>query len=337
MPDRLSRTPNGPAEPDVIAVVCPVLDDWESFAKLVGELDLAGAGTPYRLHILAVDDGSIAGPDTAFWRETSFSSIAQVEVIHLATNLGHQRAIAVGLVAAARLEALKAVIVMDADGEDKPADILRLLEAHQTEPSHLILAQRAQRKESLLFRLGYVGYKLLFRLMTGRHIGFGNFCLIPAGRLTQIIYKSDLWNHLAASISRGRLPVRRVKLGRGPRYFGQSKMGYLSLVTFGLSAISVFIDLVIARVLVAGGLMAALCTLAIGAVLWVKIFTAMAIPGWATNALGFAIVLLLQTLALSVVSVLLALYGRSTRGVIPAIDAEPYIHGREILYPHDPA
>ncbi|HMA48210.1 MAG TPA: hypothetical protein VKP60_00580, partial [Magnetospirillaceae bacterium] len=91
----MSRTPNGPAEPDVIAVVCPVLDDWESFAKLVGELDAAGAGTAYKLHVLAVDDGSIAGPDIALWQKAAFSSIAKVEVVHLATNLGHQRAIAV--------------------------------------------------------------------------------------------------------------------------------------------------------------------------------------------------------------------------------------------------
>jgi hypothetical protein len=103
-------------------------------------------------------------------------------------------------------------------------------------------------------------------------------------------------------------------------------------VVFGLSAISVYIDVVIARVLAATALFFVLCLLFMGLVVWIKAFTDLAIPGWTTNALGFLVIALLQTFAMSIAAILFALNGRSMRETIPAKDAFLYILRRHNLF-----
>ena len=148
-----------------LALITPVLDDWESFVTLVSELDTLFAARDVSLRILAIDDGSRSrlevlpalAPD---------SCIVGIEVLHLALNVGHQRAIAVGLTQVVERDDVDAVLVMDGDGEDRPADIPLLLAAADENTGHVILAQRAQRSESRAFRVFYSLYKMFFRLLT---------------------------------------------------------------------------------------------------------------------------------------------------------------------------
>ena len=64
---------------------------------------------------------------------------------------------------------------MDSDGEDKPSDIQRLLEQLKQDGLDVVVATRRSRVESLRFKLFYLVYKLLFRILVGRVFGFGNF------------------------------------------------------------------------------------------------------------------------------------------------------------------
>ena len=105
-----------------IALVSPVLDDWGSFAALIGEISKKFTGSDFRFHVCAIDDGSVTAIDLPSIALPADTCIAQIEIIHLALNLGHQRAIAVGLCEIADREQIDAVIVMDSDGEDRPVD-----------------------------------------------------------------------------------------------------------------------------------------------------------------------------------------------------------------------
>ena len=130
--------------------------------------------------VVAVDDGS---PRRDAWSseasEPGASCIRGLEIVRLATNLGHQRAIAVGLVQFAARTDIDAVLVMDSDGEDRPEEIALLAAAARANPDAVILAQRSKRSESRGFRFGYVVYKFLFRVLTGQSVSFGNFMIIP--------------------------------------------------------------------------------------------------------------------------------------------------------------
>ena len=308
-----------------IVVVTPVFNDWESFGVLAGELSGMAAREGLRLRILAVDDGSStkAGEDPL-----EVGRLAGVEVIQLVCNLGHQRAIAIGLVEASKMTDIDGVVVMDCDGEDRVEDIPRLLSETSDNPNTVVVATRASRSEGIVFRMGYAIYKRLFHMLVGTRIDFGNFAFIPAASLGSVVHSAGIWNHLAASICRSRLPLVRKPCPRGVRYAGQSKMNFSSLLVHGLGAMSVYVDMILARIITSISGFVGLLMLAILAVIVVRFSTGLAIPGWATNAIGLLAILLLQSFIFVFTSVFMLLNLRTMKTVIPAMDAPHYIDKR---------
>ena len=193
-----------------IAIVTPILDDWVSFAVLVEEISNLFTGSDVAFHIYAIDDGSSIPFDVDAVPLPAASCILAIELIRLAANLGHQRAIAVGLSAIAESTVIDAVPVMDGDGQDRPVDIALLLAASFRHPQHIVFARRAKRSESYPFRLWYGAYKLLFYALTGQPINYGNFCLIPIAAARRLVHMPELCN-LPASIMRSRLPYTTVR------------------------------------------------------------------------------------------------------------------------------
>src|SRR4051794_30742524 len=84
-----------------VAVLTPVLDDWPAFGRLVQEVSSLSADLPLAIEIVAVNDGSAESFDVSSLC-LSTGVICSIEVLHLGLNLGHQRAIAIGLVDLAR-------------------------------------------------------------------------------------------------------------------------------------------------------------------------------------------------------------------------------------------
>src|SRR5690242_7582085 len=123
-----------------VAIVTPVLDDWLSLVALVSEISHQFTGSGVTFQIYAVDDGSLAPFDLDSLTLPSDSCVVSIEIIRLVANLGHQRAIAIGLCAIAGAGDVDRVVVMDSDGEDRPADIAALLAAGGRHPLHIALA-----------------------------------------------------------------------------------------------------------------------------------------------------------------------------------------------------
>jgi hypothetical protein len=315
--------------PRTIAIVIPVLDDWGSFAALMSEISDVFTGSDILFHVYAVDDGSTAALDPAEIVLPTGSCIAGIEVIRLAVNLGHQRAIAVGLCEIADADKIDAVLVMDSDGEDRPVDIAALLAASRQHPLQVVLAQRAKRSESRVFRFWYGVYKLLFRALTGQTISFGNYCIMSKAAVRRLVHMPELWNNLAASIMRSRLPYMTVPTIRGTRFAGRSRMNLASLVVHGLSAMSVHTDMIFVRVLLVASVVASVAGFGIIGVAAIRIATDLAIPGWATSSVGDLLIILLQTLVIVVAASLTMLAGRSNRPIVPIVDCKRFVASRE--------
>lgn len=312
-----------------IAVVVPILDDWESFAALVGKIShqFTGCGVVFRIY--AVDDGSTARFELASLALPDDSCIESIELIHLALNLGHQRAIAVGLCTIADDDDIDGVLVMDGDGQDRPIDIAALLAANLRNPTRIVVAQRTKRSEPGFFRLAYCLYKLLFRALTGKGISFGNFCIMPPAAVGRLVRMPELWNNLAASIMRSRLPYVTVPTVRGTRFDGYSKMGLTSLIVHGLSAMSVHIDTIFARLLLAAASIAGVAVSGILVVGIIRTATDLAIPGWAKTIVGDLLIILFQMLVIVAAASLTMLAGRSSRPIVPVIDFQPFVARRQ--------
>jgi glycosyltransferase involved in cell wall biosynthesis len=310
----------------------PLRDDWTSAAELIRLLDQAISSYSCTVDVLLVDDGSVQD-----YRSTDFQSrfavLRSIQILRLRRNLGHQRAIAIGLVHVEKAMPCDAVLVMDSDGEDTPDGALQLLRAFSG--TKVIFAERSRRTESFVFRLFYQVYKLLHRMLTGVSVRVGNFSILPSGYLGTLVVMSELWNHYAAAVFRSGLPFTTTPIPRGHRIAGTSRMNFVSLAAHGMSAISVFGDVVGVRLLIAsmaGALMAALGIIAVTAI---RIFTNRAIPGWATYSIGILAVVLLQFITVATTFTFTMLSNRVNLSFVPLRDYQLFVANSLYIYHND--
>jgi polyisoprenyl-phosphate glycosyltransferase len=305
-----------------VAVVTPVFNDWQCIPFLAEALGALESHVE-RLSLVIVNDGS---SNPCHLTASDFpGSISTIEVLHLGCNLGHQRAIAIGMVEVVRRDEVDAVIVIDSDGEDAPSDALQLLNLLVQYPGSAIVAQRRNRSESLKFRLSYGIYKYLFRLLTGKSLDFGNFCAMGLAAAKRMAFMPELWNHFSATIMKSRIPVIKLPVDRRHRWLGHSQMNFVSLVNHGLGAIATFSDVVFARLLLVSALVILLLSILGVSIVFVRFTTSFAIPGWTTTAVGLTLVGLLQVLAMFAVVTFLGLSSRSSLSYPPIEVAPGYI------------
>ncbi|HLP09569.1 MAG TPA: glycosyltransferase [Opitutaceae bacterium] len=321
MPDQAEQS-----APPHVTIVVPVFDDWAAFARLLGELDAAAAALPAGLEVLAVDDGSLTPAPSSLGADCRH--LRRIEVLRLRANLGHQRALAIGLADCVRAARADYVVTMDADGEDRPADLAVLLEEAFRRPGQVVVAQRARRTEGLVFRAAYLVYKLAFRFLTGRVIAFGNFAVLPVAAARRLVFMPECWNHLAATIVKSRLPILGRPTARGTRYAGRSTMNLVSLVVHGFSAFSVFIDTAITRLLLFFGATSLAAVVAAAVAVALRFGTDLAIPGWATNVFGLSMVVFFQSLTLAAVVLFSVLSSRSSAPFLVGQRGEEFVESR---------
>lgn len=304
-------------ERDVI-IVMPVYEDLVAFRQLLRACrdELGDAAC-----VVAVDDGSVAQPVQA--SDLDEAGMPGV-VLRLRRNVGHQRAIAVGLAhVAARIRPSQRVVVMDSDGEDRPASILPLLRMLDDEAADVAVAERATRFESRFFKVGYRVYRGVFRALTGRVIRFGNFIALKAHAARRLAAMHEAGIHVAAAVLASRLRLVALPIDRGTRYAGRSHMRVVSLVLHGFKAVMVFAEDVLVRVGIACTLIASLAVLAALATVVLKL-VGFATPGWFSVAFGILVLMFLQTGALALMSLMLTGVMRSGT-VTGAIDHHAFI------------
>ena len=312
----------GPA-PLFAVILIPVYNDYAALALLLTALQPQIVGDR-RVMILIVDDGSTAMSDER-WCSPADTRVP-VQMLRLRRNVGHQRAIAIGLTYIYRHLPCDAIVVMDADGEDRPEDVPRLMDAfEQLERSSVVFAERTRRSEGLWFRFSYFVYRLLHRSLTGIPVRFGNFSIVPFEALSSLVVASELWNHYAAAVVKLRLRYTSIPTTRGRRASGRSSLDFVALVVHGLSAASVFGDVIGVRLAIATSLLAAVfgSFLAITAAqAWVS--GGVSLPWLAVAGVVFAL-LLGQLFVTSWLVLMLVLGSRASTAFIPLRDHEWFV------------
>lgn len=296
----------------------PVFEDVEASSRLFRELASKRGGDTF---IVAVDDGSVKQPV-----EPAAISDAGLEgvVIRLRRNVGHQRAIAIGLSYVAEyFDGQQQVVVMDSDGEDTPESIGELLGGLQQKGVDLVVATRKSRVETLRFRVFYVVYKWLFSFLSGRRISFGNFMAMKLPAVRRLASMQELWTHVAACVLNSKLRVATCPLDRGPRYAGRSKMNFVGLALHGFRALMVFAEDVLVRVGIACTLVALLSVLG-GVLALVLKALGFATPGWFSLVTGILLLVFLQTGALTLITLMLSGSVRSG-GIVPASSYRDFV------------
>ena len=301
-----------------IVIVTPVYEDLEASGRLFKEL---ARELGHRVYVVAVDDGSVRQPLTLACLQDAGIAGA---VLKLRRNVGHQRAISIGLsYAAESLLPDQKVVVMDSDGEDLPSTIPALLSQLDNPSIDVVVAQRKSRVETFRFKAFYQVYKRFFSLMTGRPISFGNFMALKPAAVKRLVSMQELPIHVAAAVLASKLRTDVCPLDRGPRYAGQSKMNFVGLALHGFKALMVFAEDVLVRV---GIFSAVIAVAAVGgsAVAIALKLLGVSTPGWFSIALGVLLLIFLQTGALALMTLMLTGVMRSG-SVVTAVAHREFI------------
>ena len=304
-------------------LLIPVYNDWESLKILVDNLAPLLQHSSIQYELLIADDGPLV--------ESAVPALLNVpiQILKLRRNVGHQKAIAIGLAYIHHHMPCNNILIMDGDGEDRPEDASALLTASVQHPDKIIFAHRSSRTEPFLFRFFYSFYKFLFRLLTGKKIAYGNFMLLPVSVLNTLVYHNEIWNHLSAAIIKAGFPFLPIHTAKGKRYRGNSNMSFTDLLLHGLGAIAVFIDQMASRLLLISVTLMTISFVAICIILGIRWFTDLAIPGWASTIMLSMLIVLLQSILLSLFTLFLFLSSQSNRKFIPALHYNDYTAGTE--------
>jgi glycosyltransferase involved in cell wall biosynthesis len=272
-----------------LIIVTPVYEDTETSSKLFKELFKVFGDTVF---IVAVDDGSVNEPvDVANIKSAGLSGV----VIKLKRNVGHQKAISIGLSYTAEyIEKNQKVVVMDSDGEDTPESVKELIKPLTSNKVDVVVAQRKSRVESIKFKTFYVVYKWVFSILAGKKISFGNFMALKPNAIKRLVSMQELGTHVAGTVLYSKLRIDTIPLDRGARYAGQSKMNFVGLVLHGFKGLMIYAEDVLVRVGIASATVATLAALG-GIVAIVLKVMDFATPGWFSIALGILLLVFLQT------------------------------------------
>jgi len=225
-------------------ILIPVFNDWKSVSKLLINIDTQIDNWKADISIIIVNDGST---EKRSGLELNYKKIKSIKVLNMKENRVHQRCIAAGLKYICENENFDQVIVMDADGEDRPEELNDFYIKSEENPDMTITGNRYKRSEGIVFRFLYEIHKLITLIFTGKLIKFGNFTCLPKHHVQELIQKPYLWNSYSSSIVKAIKDRTFIRSIRGTRYVLPSKMNFSALIFHSLAIISVFSNLVVFR------------------------------------------------------------------------------------------
>jgi glycosyltransferase involved in cell wall biosynthesis len=272
--------------------VIPVYNDWKSLKVLSTQIKEISLKEKWReVELVIVNDASTQELDTL---KDSFA--LKSTILNLISNQGNQKAITIGLsYIDEKINDFDYIIIMDADGEDKPSDIINLIEAaKKNEEKKIVFVKRAKRNEGLIYILFYTIYKILFSIFTGQKINLGHFSCVPKNFIKKILSISGIWTHYVAATIKSKLPFTTVVCDKGERISGLTKQNKNMLILHGLASMSVYMEIIVLRLLLISLLAMLLTAAGIATVFYIKIFTNISALGWATNtSIGLIIIFII--------------------------------------------
>tara|TARA_Y100000588_G_C14235528_1_gene917122 strand:- start:254 stop:1198 length:945 start_codon:yes stop_codon:yes gene_type:complete len=305
----------------------PTHNDWRSVLALIERIDEILLDTEDRASILVVDDAS-----TRFEIGESypvFEKIDSVEILCLNSNMGNQRAIAIGIGYLAQQSGYDYLAVMDSDHEDDPTYLPALIRKSQA-TGNFVFAERSRRSEGPLFVICYRIYQVVFRFLVGHRISIGNYSVVPANLVRRLAHLSGLWMQYPSTIMREKIPFHTIPTKRGRRIDGKSAMRFSSLVAHGFAGFAVFADTVAARLMILSCLLLVVVTTAAGALGYGFAIEAVSWP-WFLGALIVFLSVFAQFLLTAIVLMLVTLINRTAQPVIPYRDHSFYLRNIDSL------
>ena len=220
-----------------IVIIIPVYNDWKSLETLIEKIDeVLSNFKETAFSLLAVNDGSsIKAPNYKLPE-----SLKKIEILNMRINQGHQICLANGINYAIKKYNFDYLILMDADGEDRPEEISDLLIKAKNLKDVSVVAKRVKRSEGPIFQIFYFFHKILTFIFTGKLMNFGNFSIITKKDSEIIIKDPTIISNYSGTLKNKIKKLGEINCIRGKRYFGPSNMPLFKLILHSFSIIAVF-------------------------------------------------------------------------------------------------
>jgi glycosyltransferase involved in cell wall biosynthesis len=267
---------------DFYVIILPFFNEGKVLQELIKQICENISDESENFILLFVNDGSTDDSQNILNNITFNQKNIALKSIELESNHGHQNAIRQGLIYVKQnyFLGLKGLIIMDSDGEDNPEAIKELT---KKENFDIVFVVRGKRRESITFKLGYFAYKIIFKLITGKQINFGNYSMISKNVLNSIAEKNFF--HYSAFLSKHKFKIENIKFDRNKRIDGKSKMGYKNLLLHAIkSLIEYYEDLIIFQIKVFVLILMFFSGI-LGYVIYSKYIAHTAILGWPSSLL----------------------------------------------------
>ena len=263
----------------MLSVVVPMFNEGPIVAEMYRRV-ATEAGRHGSYEIVVVDDGST---DDTFERLSSLhAQDAALKVIRLARNFGHQTAVTAGLLAARG----RLVGVIDGDLQDPP-ELLGAMIARLDDGYDVVYGIRESRKESWLKRSAYWTFYRTLQVVARIDIPLdaGDFCLMRRP-VVDAVNSLPERNRFIRGL-RSWVGFRQVglKYARAARAGGDPKYTWRRLMRLALDGFIAFSDAPLRLASYLGLVVGAGAFLAIGVVLYFRLFTDRSIPGFASVAI----------------------------------------------------
>lgn len=245
--------------------------------KLLGRL-IAEGKISSNSEILFVDDGSSDETWEVIRRHSRQQSL--VSGIKLSRNRGHQTALFAGLIGAGG----DAVISVDADLQDDLSAIVEMIDAYhrgvdvvygvrkRRDTDTFFKRFTAEAYYRLLAKMGveivhnHADYRLLSRRAVDSLVQFGERNLFLRGIIPQLGYPSAI-----------------VYYDRAERFAGESKYPLNKMLAFAWQGITSFSAAPLRAIIGIGVIISIGSFLVAAWALWIRLFTAASVPGWAST------------------------------------------------------
>ncbi|MDQ6744709.1 MAG: glycosyltransferase family 2 protein [Actinomycetota bacterium] len=285
---------SGPRHLRLLSVVAPVYNEELLIDEFYARVCTALEGLDFEL--VLVDDGS--GDGTAVALDRLAAADPRVHVVYLSRNFGHQTALTAGLDHAVG----EAVVMLDADLQDPPELIPKMLDHWQT-GCDVVYAVREQREGESVFKLATARwfYSLFDKLaQVELQHNSGDFRLLDRRALDALLAMRERNRFLRGMTVWVGYRQAAVPYSRDSRYAGETKYTLGKMLRFSLDAISSFSHRPLQLASLLGFLISTLAFVAIPVVVILRVLGSY-LPGF--GALTIAVLLLggIQLIAIGII------------------------------------
>jgi glycosyltransferase involved in cell wall biosynthesis len=284
---------NGARALTLLSVVAPVYNEEGTVEEFYTRVCAALDGL--RFELVLVDDGS--KDSSAEILDRIADEDPRVRVISLSRNFGHQTALTAGLDHARG----EAVVMLDADLQDPPELIPRMLDRWRT-GCDVVYAVRQEREGESRFKLATARwfYKLFDKLtQVDLEHNSGDFRLLDRQALDALLSMRERSRFLRGMTVWVGYTQAAVPYNRDPRYAGETKYTLSKMLKFSLDAISSFSHRPLQLATLLGFLISTLAFIAIPVVVGLRLAHSY-LPGFGTLTIAVLLLGGIQLIAIGI-------------------------------------